>query len=137
MESKLSLENITMLLRAADKIRKAGSPELREGDSVLVRPEKLSMIRDTMQIISGYLPETHKLPFKNALKSCDRYCSTYRNLKKHLREINVQEPDVSHVLTTLKVIMPMLENQQMIPLRKAVSILEAMQNQILQSNRER
>jgi len=128
MNNKLSLENITMLLQAADKIRNAGNPELRGDDSISVSPDKLSKIKETMQIISGYLPETHRLPFNNALISCNRYCSTYCSLKKHLRGLKGQKPDVNHILSTLKVVMPMLENKQTAPLRKAVSIIEAMRN---------
>lgn len=128
MDSKLSLENITMLLQAVDKIRNVRNPELRGQDALSVSPGKLSTIQETMQIVSGYIPENHRLPFNNALKLCTRYCGTYCSLKKHLREISGQTPDIGHVLSTLKAVMPMLENQKKVPLRKVVSILEAMRN---------
>jgi hypothetical protein len=126
MDNKLSLEKITMLLQAADKIRNAGNLEFREEGGVSVSPDKLSRIRDTMQLISGFLPETHRLSFNNALKSCNLYSNSYCTLKKHLRNLKGQDPDVNHILSTLKVVMPMLENQQTVPLRKAVSIIEVM-----------
>jgi len=126
MDNKLSLEKITMLLQAADKIRNAGSPEFREEGGVSVTPDKLLRIRDTMQLISGFLPETHRLNFNNALKSCNRYSSSYCTLKKHLRNLKGQNPDINHILSTIKVVMPMLESQQTVPLRKAVSIIEVM-----------
>ena len=127
MDNKLSLENITMLLQAADKIRNLRS-DLRRQDTLSVSLGKLSMIQEAMQIVSGYLPETHRLPFNNALKLSNNYCGTYCSLKKHMREIAGQKPDVGHVLSTLKVVMPMLENQNRVPLRKVVSILEAMRS---------
>ncbi|NJD03345.1 MAG: hypothetical protein FIA99_12305 [Ruminiclostridium sp.] len=128
MDNKLSLENITMLLLAIDKIRKASSPELRKADDLSFRPDKLSMIKDMMQIISGYLPETHRLSFNNALISCNRYCGAYCSLKNHLRGLKGQEPDVSHILSTFKAVMPMLEKKQTVPLHKAIAILEAIRN---------
>lgn len=128
MDNKLSLENITMMLQAADKIRNTGNPELRGEGSVSVSPDRLTKIRDTLELISGFVPETHKHPFNNALKSCDRYCGTYCSLKNHFRNLKGQQPDISHILSTLKAVMPMLENQQTVPLRKVVSIIEAIRN---------
>lgn len=128
MKNKLTLENITALLEAADKIRNAWDPQLRSDDNMSVSPDKLSRIKDTMQLISGFVPEKQKVPFNNALKSCNQYCSSYCSLKRHLRSIKGQDPDVAHILSTLKVVMPMLQNNQKVPLRKAVSVIEAIRS---------
>lgn len=125
MENKLSLENITMLLQAADKIRTAWNPELRGDDGVSVTPDRLTIIKDAMQLVSGIVPEGRRLPFNNALRSCNHYCNSYCSLKKHLRGIKGKDPDIGHILSTLKVVMPMLQSHQTVPLRKAVSIIEA------------
>jgi|AGTN01.2.fsa_nt_gi hypothetical protein len=90
MANKLSLENITMLLQAADKIRTAWKPELRGDGGVAVTPDRLTMIKDAMELVSGFVPEDRRLPFNNALKSCNHYCNSYCSLKKafkgHQRE---------------------------------------------------
>ncbi len=128
MDNKLSLEKITTLLQAADKIRNTANSPSRGEDDVSVSLDRMSRIKDTLEVISGFLPEAHRLPFSNALHSCDRYCGTYCSLKNHLRGLKGQEPDLNHVLSTLKVVMPMLETSQMVPVRKAVSVLEALRD---------
>ena len=126
MENKL--ETVTKLLQAAEQIRSSVNPEYRSSDGVTASRDKLSTLNETMKIISGYVPEARRLPFQYALTSCNRYCGVYCNLKRHLRGIKGQRPGVNHLITTLKEIMPMLGSKQAVPIRKAVSILEAMKN---------
>ena len=126
MEEKISLENITKLLLAADKIRNLRKEGLREGDDVSVKPDKLSMLRETLQIVSEYVPETRKRSFGHALKSSNHYCGNYCDLKRHFREMKGQKLEFNHVLKTMKAIMPMLENNHRASLGKAVSVLEAL-----------
>lgn len=128
MNNKLTLEKVTMLLQAAERIKSARNLETRDDGSVSVRTDSLSMIHDTMHIICEYLPEIHRIPFNNALKNSHRYCGTYRDLKKHLREMGGQNPDFENITKTLKVIMPMLETRQRTPMNKVINVLEALHN---------
>lgn len=126
MENNLSLEKVTALLTAADKIRTASSAH-REG-GVSANRGITSMIGDALQIVSDFVPEPHKRPFNNALKSCGQYCGTYCSLKRHFREMRGQTLGIEHVAKTLKVVMPMLENKHKIPITKVLNALEALQN---------
>jgi hypothetical protein len=126
MEKKLSIEKVTALLQAVEKIKSAR--DVREGGNVSVRPDTISMLHDAMQIVCEYLPDTHKNNFSNALKSSHHYCGTYKNLKSHIRELDGQNPDFDNISKTVKVIMPMLDNRQKAPINKILNVLEALRN---------
>lgn len=128
MEKELSLEKVTSLLLAAQKIRAARESNVREDGNMAVKVDSLSLIRDTMQIISEYIPVTHRANFSNALRAGHHYCGAYKNLKSHFREAGNQSPDLNLLLGALRAIMPILENRHRAPISKVMNILEAIQD---------
>ena len=126
MEKRLSLEKVTALLQAAEKIKSARN--VRDDGNVSVKPDALTMLHDTMQVVCEYLPDTHRNSFNNALRNCHQYCGTYKNLKSHIRELDSQNPNFDNVAKTIKVIIPMLGNRQKAPVIKILNVIEALRS---------
>lgn len=124
MDNKLSLEKITKGLQTVERIKQAFGSKPREDSKTSVKPDNLSLVRDTLQMIAEFWPDMRGGLFNEAFQQSNRYSGAYREIKKHFKDMRGQKTDISQVLKTFKVIMPVLDNRQKVNFDKIVKIIE-------------
>jgi hypothetical protein len=124
MNSNLSIEKITKGLQAAERIKQLFNSKLREDAESSVKPDSLSVLRDTLQTVMEFWPDIRGGSFNRALQQSNKYSSAYREIKSHLKTVRGKKPDMNHIMNTFKVILPVLDNRQKVPFDKIIKILQ-------------
>ena len=130
MESRLNIENVTNGLLTLQKLKQLYKPlKLQEDreDSSYVRPDKLSLLQDTLTAITDFLPEARGSSLSEAFRQGSRYSSAYRGIKQHVRNMDGNRVDSLQVLKGLKLVVPILDNRQRLYMDKIVKIFEILQ----------
>jgi hypothetical protein len=126
MDNKLSLEKITKGLQTAERIKQLFNSKLREDSVSSVKPDSLSVLRDTLQTITEFWPDIRGGSFNRALQQSNKYSGAYREIKSHLKNVRGQKFDINQLMNTFKVIMPVLDNRQKVPFDKIMKIIQVL-----------
>lgn len=114
MKSGLTLDNITNGLLTIQRLKQPSH----------IYPDKLSLIQDTLSSVISFLPETRGLSYSEILSRCNIYSTAYRGIKHQVRDMKRGHVDISQLLSSLKLIVPLLENRQKLYMDKVVKIAE-------------
>lgn len=131
MESRLNIESVTNGLLTVQKLKQLYKPAKRQEDGediTNVRPDKLSLLQDTLTAIKDFLPETRDSSFSEAFRQGSHYSRAYREIKHHVRDIGGNRTDMAQILKTLKLVIPILDNRQKIYMDKVVKIFDILQS---------
>ncbi|HEX2944726.1 MAG TPA: hypothetical protein VHT96_02085 [Clostridia bacterium] len=131
MESPMNIENITNSLLVLQKIKQLRSSAQRgenAGVEGAVHPDRLSLMLEILSVIEGFLPQTRGGSLALALRQGTRYSGAYRELKGHIRNISRSKLEMQHVMKTLKLVVPVLDNRQRVYLDKFIKIVEIIES---------
>lgn len=131
MESRLSIENVTNGLLTLQKLKQLYKPATRQEDeenSSYVRPDRLSLLQETLSAITDFLPETRGISFSEAFRQGSHYSSAYRGMKQQVRDMGRSGMDSAQVLKGLKLVVPVLSNKQRLYMDKVVKIFDILQS---------
>ena len=131
MEKGLSLDHITSSLLTLQKLKKLYSSTARQEDGIDaddIQLDKLSLFRDTLTAVAGFLPETRGSSVSEAFRQGSHYCGAYRSMKQQVREINGNRLDSAQVLKSLRLVTPVLSNKQRLYMDKVVRIFDILQS---------
>ena len=131
MENPMNIENITNALVVLQKLKQLRSPDQRDenGSSAgTVHPDRLALMYEILSVIEGFIPQTRGGSFGLAFKQGSRYSGAYRELKSHMRSMGRSKPEMQHVMKTLRLVVPVLDNRQKVYLDKFIKIMEIIQS---------
>lgn len=131
MKSRLSIENVTNGLLTLQKLTQLYKPERRRDENEglsYVRQDKLLLLQETLTSITDFLPETRGDTFDKAFSLGCNYCSAYRGIKQHVRDMDGNRFNSAHVLKSLKLVVPMLNSKHRLYMDKAVKIFDILQS---------
>lgn len=130
MEKGLSLDHITNSLLTLQKLKKLYSSSARQEDSIDddIQLDKLSLFRETLTAVAGFLPETRGSSISEAFRQGSHYCGAYRGMKQQVREINGNRLDSTQLLKSLRLVIPVLSNKQRLYMDKVVKIFDILQS---------
>lgn len=131
MESRLSIENITNGLLTIQKLKQLYKPAIRQEDgnyASFVQPDRLSLLQDTLSVITNLLPETRGNSFSEAFRQGSHYSSAYRGMKQHVRDMGGNGIDSAQILKGLKLVVPVLGSKQRLYMDKIVKIFDILQS---------
>jgi len=127
MKKQITLDDITNGLLTIQRIKQLNSreslPDGVDSGSVVI-PDKLTLLKETLTSVARFLPETRGFSINDALRISSSYSSAYRGIKHQVRDMKRGHIDTSQVISSLKLIVPLLENRQKIYMDKAVKIAE-------------
>jgi len=135
-----NIENVTNLLLTIQKLKHLYEPKTRTENNAsgvpdslssipgeYIRPDRLSLMQDILSSISSLTPKMRGPSYSIAFSSCNRYSSTYRELKHQIRGMNRSSFDLSRLLDILKLVTPILENRQKVFMDKTIKIIDILQ----------
>lgn len=124
MPSGITVEKITRGLLVAQKIRQLYGSDAREESGASIRPDRVALLREALQTITEFVPATRGGRFSYAIDRSGRCSAAYREMKGHLRGSRGKKTDMKHVVKTLKVVTPVLDNRQKVYFDKLIKIFE-------------
>lgn len=131
MDNSLNIENITNSLVVLQKLKQLHRPAQRDENgnlSGIVRPDRLTLMHEILSAIGGFLPQSRGGSFSTAFKMGSKYSGAYRDLKSHIRNMGRSKPEMQHVMKTLKLVSPVLDNRQKVFMDKFIKIIEIIQS---------
>lgn len=132
MKKGITIENISNGLLALQKLKQLYNPEdIRDNSesNSQVYPDKLSLLQETLYAVKDFLPEMRaSSTVSEAFRQGSRYSSAYREIKHHVREMRSSKADSAHILKSLKLVAPILNNKQRLYMDKVVSLFEVLQS---------
>lgn len=128
MANKRTIETLTKGFDAAERIRQATRSNLREDESLAVKPSNLYIANEIFEILKDYAPEPQKEVLTNALFKTREYSNSYRSLKQHLHGTRGRNIAAVDVVKALEMMKPMLKNNQNILIDKMSKIFNILQS---------
>jgi len=130
MENPMNIETITNTLVVLQKLKQMHNPAQRDenGSSTgTIHPDRLALMYEIFSVIESFIPQTRNGSFGLAFKQGSRYSGAYRELKSHIRSMGRSKPEMQHMMKTLKLVVPVLDNRQKLYLDKFIKIIEIIQ----------
>lgn len=127
----MNIENITNSLVVLQKLKQLHSPVRKDEKgniSGTVHPDRLTLMQEILTAIEGFMPQARGNSLGNALRQGSRYSGAYRDLKGHIRNMGRSRPDMQHIMRTLKLVAPVLDNRQKVYIDKFIKIIEIIQS---------
>lgn len=129
----MNIENITNALVVMQKLKQLRSPAQRDENGSesgvgTVHPDRLTLMHEIFTVIENFLPLTRGGSFGLAFQQGSRYSGAYRELKSHIRTMGRSKPEMQHVMKTLRLVVPVLDNRQKVYLDKFIKIVEIIQS---------
>ena len=110
MNTYSPLEHIANGIYAANKIRNLRQPIFEQNSRTSVHPDNISMIRQILDIVHEYIPETHKKALEDTIDKSNLCNETYKSLKQHFTTIKTRGIDNDNLIQTLHIMKPVLNN---------------------------
>lgn len=129
MKSGLTLDNITNGLLTIQKLRQLNnnaSERDKAEDTSYIYSDKLSLLQETLNSVASFLPQTRGASISEALRISNTYSTAYRGIKHQVRDIKRGNFDISQILSGLRLLSPLLQNNQRLYVDKVVRAVEAL-----------
>ena len=125
MNNYSPLEHIANGIYAANKIRNLRQPVFEQDSRTSVHPDSISMLREILDIIHEYIPETHKRALEDTITKSSLCNDTYKSLKEHFAAIKTRGGiDKSNLIKTLHIMKPVLNNNTQTLIEKVMKAYE-------------
>lgn len=124
MDNEKKLEAISNGFLAANRIQQTLNPINYISPEMSVRRDSLDIINEILNIISLYSPGSYRNNLSAAIGKSMEYSKAYKNIKQHLYSRRNEKIDNEAFINTVKVMKPILSNQQKIIIDKFLKITE-------------
>ena len=131
MDNPINMESLTNSLVVLQKLKQLHSPQHRDendNSAGTVYPDRLTLMQEIFKVIEGFMPQTRGGTFGLAFRQGSRYSGAYRDLKSHIRNMGRSKPEMQHVMKTLKLVAPVLDNRQKVYMDKFIKIIDIIQS---------
>jgi len=112
MDKNEALQAIANSIHAAGKIKSTYESYMRSDGENPVFPDKLSVIKNILNIISEYSPEEQRRNMERTINKADVYSNTYKNLKQHLANSRSHKLNKENFVKTLEIVRPLAGNRE-------------------------
>ena len=112
MDKNKSLENIANSFYAAAQVKDMLNSNQRGDSESQKQSLDLATLRQLLNVITRYSPDTYKNILNKTCEECDAYSNTYRNLKHHLSNNKEQRISKHNFVKTVDIIKPVLGKRQ-------------------------
>lgn len=124
MKNGKSLDYIANGFHAANKIRNIQKSNLREERNSLIKPGSAETLRQMLEVIAQYSPDTYKEHLGATLEKVALYSDSYRNLKQHLNTTRQQGLNKDQLVKTLSLMKPVVDARHQVIIDKITKIYE-------------
>ncbi len=123
MKVNKSLTHAANGIHAANMIHKLGNAKYNESNMAL-NPSSASTIIEMFRVLTDYAPDYHKALLGQATETSKRYLDAYKGLKEHYRSNSRKAFRKEDLITTLKIIKPVLGSNRTDMVEKIIKIYE-------------
>ncbi len=130
----LNVENITNGLIAIQRIKQLYKQDENNNSSAseerenTIRPDRLSLLEDTLNSIYNFLPDERSSTFNIAFNEGKRYSGAYRDMKQHVRSVDWSNIKLDNIYDGFKIALPMLNTKQKLNLSKVIQVIDVIKS---------